>query len=109
MEEKNPGKEPNMNKYRLKLFISGSTIRSGLAITRVHSIFEKALGAEYELIVIDVLKQPQVAEEEKILVTPTLIKEFPPPVRRFLGDFSDKKQFLLGLDLLHHESRREEK
>ena len=109
MEEKNPGKEPNINKYKLKLFISGYTMRSGLAITRLKSICEKAMGAEYELIVIDVLKQPQVAEEEKILATPTLIKEFPLPVKRILGDFSDEKQVLLGLDLLHNESRREEK
>lgn len=98
-----------MNKYRLKLFISGYTIRSGIAITNLREICEKALGAEYELIIIDVLKQPQAAEEEKVLATPTLIKEFPPPVRRIIGDLSDRKQVLLALDLLQKESRGEEK
>jgi circadian clock protein KaiB len=98
-----------MNKYLLKLFITGQTIRSGRAITNLRRIIEKELGTEYELVIIDVLEQPQVAEDEKILATPTLIKEFPLPVRRIIGDLSDTKQVLLGLELLHQESRAEEK
>ena len=98
-----------MNKYQLKLFITGQTIRSGRAITNLRRILEKELGTEYELIIIDVLEQPQDAEHEKILATPTLIKEFPPPVRRIIGDLSDTKQVLLGLELRHQESRAEEK
>ena len=98
-----------MNKYQLKLFITGQTIRSGRAITNLRRILEKELGTEYELIIIDVLEQPQDAEHEKILATPTLIKEFPPPVRRIIGDLSDTKQVLLGLELPHQESITEEK
>ena len=67
-----------------------------------------SLGA-YELVIIDVLERPQVAEDEKILATPTLIKELPLPVRRIIGDLSDTKQVLLGLELLHQESTAEEK
>jgi circadian clock protein KaiB len=48
--------------------------------------------------VIDVLEQPQLAEDEKILATPTLIKQLPPPLRRVIGDLSDKEKVLLGLD-----------
>ncbi len=98
-----------MNKYQLKLFITGQTIRSGRAITNLRRILEKELGTGYELIIIDVLEQPQDAEHDKILATPTLIKEFPPPVRRIIGDLSDTKQVLLGLELPHQESRTEEK
>ena len=98
-----------MNKYLLKLFITGQTIRSGRAITNLRRILEQELGKEYELVIIDVLERPQVAEKEKILATPTLIKEFPPPVRRIIGDLSDTKQVLLGLELLHQESSGEEK
>ena len=76
MAEKDLPEAPNARKYRLKLFISGYTILSGCAITNLREICEKKLGAEYDLTTIDVLKQPQVAEEEKILATPTLIKEF---------------------------------
>lgn len=96
-----------MNKYLLKLFISGQTVRSSRAIANLRRICEEALGTEYELIVIDVLERPEAAEEEKILATPTLIKEFPPPVRRIIGDLSDTKQVLLGLELLHQEPRPE--
>ena len=98
-----------MNKYLLKLFITGQTIRSGRAIANLRRILEKELGMEYELIIIDVLEQPQDAEHEKILATPTLIKEFPPPVRRIIGDLSDTKQVLVGLELLHQKSSAEEK
>ena len=98
-----------MNKYLLKLFITGQTIRSGRAITNLRRILEKELGTEYELIIIDVLEQPQDAEQEKILATPTLIKEFPLPVRRIIGDLSDTKQVLLGLELLQKKSSGEEK
>ena len=98
-----------MNKYLLKLFITGKSIRSGRAVTNLRRILEKELGKEYELTIIDVLERPQAAEDEKILATPTLIREFPPPVRRIIGDLSDTKQVLLGLELLHQESSGEGK
>ena len=98
-----------MNKYLLKLFITGQTIRSGRAIANLRRICEKELGTEYELIIIDVLERPQAAEDEKILATPTLIKEYPPPIRRIIGDLTDTKQVLLGLELLHQGSQAEEK
>jgi circadian clock protein KaiB len=100
--------EDAMNKCLLKLFITGQTIRSGRAITNLRRILEKELGTGYELVIIDVLERPQDAEHEKILATPTLIKESPPPVRRIIGDLSDTKQVLQGLELLHEESRTEE-
>jgi circadian clock protein KaiB len=94
-----------MNKYQLRLFVTGQTLRSSRAITNLRRICEEELGAEYELDIIDVLERPQLAEEEKIMATPTLIKKFPPPVRRIIGDLSDTKQVLLGLELLQQESR----
>jgi circadian clock protein KaiB len=57
----------------------------------------------YALKVIDVLKNPQLAEEDKILATPTLSKILPPPVRRIIGDLSDRERVLIGLDLLYDE------
>ena len=98
-----------MNKYLLKLFITGQTVRSSRAVTNLRRICEKELGKEYELVIIDVLERPQVAEDEKILATPTLIKEFPLPARRIIGDLSDTNQVLLGLELLHKEPRAEER
>jgi circadian clock protein KaiB len=88
-----------MDKYRLKLFITGQTSRSSRAITNLRRICEDELGTDYELHIIDVLERPQLAEDQRILATPTLIKEFPLPVRRIIGDLSDTKKVLLGLEL----------
>jgi circadian clock protein KaiB len=88
-----------MSQYRLKLYITGQTARSREAINNLRRIMAEELSDQYELEIIDVLEQPQLAEDEKILATPTLIKELPPPLRRVIGDLSDKEQVLLGLEL----------
>ena len=88
-----------MTKYLLKLYITGQTVRSGAAIENLKRIFDNELADQYELIVVDVLEQPQLAEDERILATPTLVKELPEPIRRIIGDLSDREQVLLGLDL----------
>jgi circadian clock protein KaiB len=98
-----------VEKVLLKLFVTGQTIRSGRAIANLRRICEEDLGTEYELTIIDVLERPQLAEDEKILATPTLIRESPLPVRRIIGDLSDTKQVLLGLDLHRQVPRGEER
>ena len=70
-----------------------------MAISNLKRICEEELRGEYELQVIDVLEQPQLAEDERILATPTLIKQLPPPLRRVIGDLSDKDKVLLGLEV----------
>jgi len=62
-------------------------------------ICEQELAGQYELQIIDVLENPQLAEDEKILATPTLIKQLPPPLRRVIGDLSDTEKVLLGLEV----------
>jgi circadian clock protein KaiB len=62
-------------------------------------ICEQDLGGQYQLEIIDVLEHPQRAEDDKILATPTLIKQLPPPLRRVIGDLSDKEKVLLGLEV----------
>ena len=88
-----------MTKFVLKLYITGKTPRSELAILNLRRVCNEDLAGGYEMQVIDVLERPQLAEDEKILATPTLIKEVPPPLRRIIGDLSDKEKVLLGLDL----------
>jgi circadian clock protein KaiB len=70
-----------------------------MAVANLRRICEQELQGRYELQVIDVLEQPQLAEDEKILATPTLIKQLPPPLRRVIGDLSDKEKVLLGLEV----------
>ena len=85
--------------YLLKLYVAGKTPRAELAIANLRRICEQELGGRYELAIIDVLESPELAEEARILATPTLIKQLPPPLRRVIGDLSDKEKVLLGLEL----------
>lgn len=87
-------------KYMLKLYVTGLTPRSRTAIKNLKEILKEDYKGAYSLTVIDVLKQPKLAEDEKILATPTLIKVLPPPVRRIIGDLSEKEKVLLGLDFV---------
>ena len=86
--------------YILKLYVAGNTPNSMRALNTLKEILENEFKGVYALKVIDVLKQPQLAEEDKILATPTLAKILPPPVRRIIGDLSDREKVLIGLDLL---------
>lgn len=88
-----------MSEYILKLYITGRTTRSERAIRNLKEICEQELGGRYGLQVIDVLESPQLAEDDRILATPTLIKDLPLPIRRIIGDLSDREKVLLGLDL----------
>ncbi len=88
-----------MSKYLLRLFVTGESSRSGTAIANLRRICEQELAGAYDLEIIDVLEFPELAEEAKILATPTLIKSLPPPLRRVIGDLSDKEKVLLGLQV----------
>ncbi|OGP49699.1 MAG: circadian clock protein KaiB [Deltaproteobacteria bacterium RBG_13_43_22] len=88
-----------MDKFKLRLYVTGKTPKSERAIANLKEICEKELKGLYELQIIDVLEHPQLAEDEKILATPTLIKDLPPPLKRIIGDLSNSEKVLLGLDL----------
>lgn len=91
----NQGKD----KYKLRLYITGSTVRSVLALINLKKICEEYLEGRYELEVIDLYKHPSLAKGEQIIAAPTLIKEIPLPFRRIIGDMSDKEKVLMGLNL----------
>ena len=88
-----------LSKFLLKLYVAGSTPRATLAIENLKRICESDLSGRYDLQIIDVLEHPELAEQDKILATPTLIKQLPPPLRRVIGDLSDSEKVLLGLEL----------
>ncbi|MBF2037196.1 MAG: circadian clock protein KaiB [Leptolyngbyaceae cyanobacterium T60_A2020_046] len=94
--------------YILKLYVAGNTPNSVRALKTLNQILEQEFQGVYALKVIDVLKNPQLAEEDKILATPTLSKILPPPVRKIIGDLSDRERVLIGLDLLYEELREDE-
>jgi circadian clock protein KaiB len=88
-----------LTSFILKLYVTGATPRAETAIANLRRICERELGGQYQLEIIDVLEHPQLAEDDKVLATPTLIKQLPPPLRKVIGDLSDKEKVLLGLEL----------
>ncbi len=89
---------PNGAVYVLTLFVTGRSVRSERAVANLRSLCE-GLGDSCELTVIDVLERPQMAEDERILATPTVIRRRPLPLRRVIGDLADREQVMLWLDL----------
>lgn len=87
-------------KYILRLYITGMTNRAARTIANLQTFCEKHLAGRYELQVIDVYQQPELARTEQIVAVPTLIKKLPLPLRRLIGDMSDEERVLVGLDIL---------
>ena len=90
--------EETSSDYHIKLFITGQTAKSDIAISNIQKIFTR-MDLSLDLTIIDILEQPHLAEECRILATPTLIKTSPLPVRRIIGDLSDENKLCSGLGL----------
>jgi circadian clock protein KaiB len=88
-----------MNAYTLTLFITGHTPKSELAINTLQTICEQRLSSGYQIIIVDVLEQPEEAEKAKVLATPTLIKQTPLPEQRIIGDLADSERLISILGL----------
>jgi circadian clock protein KaiB len=86
--------------YRLRLFVSGTTPRSAQAVRNIRDICEQTMQGRYELEVIDIYQHPEAMAPEHVIVTPTLIKKLPLPVRRVIGDLSDTQKVIVGLDII---------
>ncbi len=86
-------------KYVLRLYVAGATDRSRQAVLRVRQLCEAELKDNCELKVIDIYQQPNLARDNQIVATPTLVKEFPRPVCRFIGNLLNTTGLFAGLDL----------
>ncbi len=96
-----------MYKFKLYLYMSGETPPSVAGAYNLRGLLDKKLKGQYSLEVINILDNPQRAEEDKILATPTLVKASPPPERRVVGDLSDKERVLTALGLTAEKESRE--
>jgi circadian clock protein KaiB len=83
----------------LRLYVAGATERSRQAILRARHLCETELKGQYDLEVIDVYQQPILAREGQIVATPTLVRDFPRPVRRLIGNLANTAGLFVGLDL----------
>jgi circadian clock protein KaiB len=92
--------QPDAAHYLLQLFISGSTPRSVRAIRNIRALCEERLQGRYELKVIDVYQHPERLQAERVVVTPTLVKKLPLPLRKIIGDLSDTERVLVALNIV---------
>lgn len=85
--------------YQLRLYVAGQTPKSITAFANLKKICEEYLAGQYEIEVIDLLKEPQLASGDQILAIPTLVRKLPSPIRKIIGDLSDKERVLVGLNI----------
>jgi circadian clock protein KaiB len=85
--------------YVLRLYVSGATPTSTRAISNLKDLCERRLKGRYQLEVIDIFQQPELAKEQQIVAAPTLVQQLPVPVRRFIGDLSGLEGKLLGIEV----------
>jgi len=90
---------PKPVKYAMRLYITGATARSTRAITNLRRLCDEHLPGRYELRIIDVYQQPELARDGQIIAAPTLVKMLPAPLRRFIGDMSNTRNILNGLEI----------
>src|SRR4029077_14607737 len=88
------------DRYVLRLYVTGMTARSMRAVKNLQTICDEFLKGRYDLEVIDIYQQPVLTKGEQIIAAPTLIKKLPLPMRRIIGDMSNRQRVLPGLDLL---------
>ena len=91
------------DQYTLRLYVAGTTPRSSRAVANIRDICEHNLSGRYDLQVIDIYQNPDLAAGAQIIAAPTLIKLLPTPLRRFIGDLSDTQRILVGMDLTRSE------
>jgi circadian clock protein KaiB len=91
---------PTDDRYVLRLYVTGMTPRSARAVKNLREICDEYLDGRYDLEVVDIYQQPVLTKGEQIIAAPTLIKKLPLPMRRIIGDMSNRERVLLGLDLI---------
>jgi circadian clock protein KaiB len=90
---------PREQTFALRLYVAGQTPKSMLAFTNLKQICEEHLLGRYEIEIIDLLENPQLARGDQILAVPTLVRRLPEPIKKIIGDLSNTERVLVGLDL----------
>lgn len=89
----------NKEFWQLKLYVAGQTPKSVTALNNIKKYCEEHLDGQYKIEIIDLLKEPQLAEGDQILAIPTLVRKVPVPIRKIIGDLSNEEKVLVGLDI----------
>ena len=94
-----PTAAPLKPEWQLRLYVAGSTPRSNAALDNLKRLCETHLAGRYSIEVVDLLLNPQLAAGDQILAVPTLVRKFPEPIRKIIGDLSNEERVLVGLDV----------
>lgn len=100
-EDPAPDTDPDRDSghYHLRLYVAGQTTKSVAAMTNLKRFCEEHLAGRYDIEVIDLMKNPQLAAGDQILAIPTLVRRLPSPLKRIIGDLSNTEKVLVGLDI----------
>jgi circadian clock protein KaiB len=90
--------------WDLRLYVAGPSPKSIVAFRNLERICEEHLAGRYHIKVIDLMKDPQLAQGDQILAVPTLVRKLPAPMRKIIGDLSNTERVLVGLDLRPHDA-----
>lgn len=85
--------------WQLRLYVAGRTPKSSAALANLKRLCETHLAGRYDIEVIDLLVNPTLAAGDQILAVPTLVRKFPEPIRKIIGDLSNEERVLVGLDV----------
>ncbi|BAV07044.1 circadian clock protein KaiB [Filimonas lacunae] len=99
LKSKTKQSRPKEERWQLRLYIAGNTPKSSTALINLKRYCEQHLAGRYELEVVDLLMNPQLAAGDQILAIPTLVRKVPVPVRKIIGDLSNEEKVLVGLDI----------
>ena len=91
--------EPGVAEWQLRLYVAGQTAKSTAALDNLKRVCEEHLAGRYTIEVIDLLVNPRLAAGDQILAVPTLVRKFPEPIRKIIGDLSNEERVLVGLDV----------
>jgi circadian clock protein KaiB len=96
---KTAGRTDRKPEWQLRLYVAGSTAKSAAALANLRQLCETHLAGRYSIEVIDLLVNPRLAAGDQILAVPTLVRKFPEPIRKIIGDLSNEERVLVGLDV----------
>ena len=90
---------PGKPEWQLRLYVAGTTSKSAAALANLKQVCETHLAGRYSIEVVDLLVNPKLAAGDQILAVPTLVRKFPEPIRKIIGDLSNEERVLVGLDV----------
>jgi circadian clock protein KaiB len=93
--------------YSLRLYVTGTSARSNRAVAAIRALCEELLPGKYDLEVVDIYQQPAMAMDAQIIAAPTLVKTLPKPLKRFIGNLSDRKRMAAGLNLTGKQAAKD--